>query len=74
LRRLLFWTSRLGNLPTLDLGIMFRNSSNYKKREESRRDIVDYIEMFYISNRRHAYLGYLSPKEFEETQLLKKAA
>jgi putative transposase len=46
--------------------------SNYKTREEAPRDIVDYIEMFYNSNRRHAYLSYLSPKEFEETQLLEK--
>lgn len=47
---------------------------NYKSREEARRDIVDYIEMFYNSNRRHSYLGYLSPKKFEELWLLKKAA
>ena len=49
-------------------------SSNYTTREEARRDIIDYIEMFYNSNRRHSYLGYLSPKEFEELWLLKKAA
>ena len=48
--------------------------STYKTREEAKRDIVDYIEMFYNSNRRHSYLGYLSPKEFEESWLLKKAA
>jgi putative transposase len=48
--------------------------SSYKTRDEARRDIVDYIEMFYNSNRRHSYLGYLSPKEFEESWLLKKAA
>jgi transposase InsO family protein len=48
--------------------------TNYKTREEARRDIVDYIEMFYNSNRRHSYLGYLCPKEFEEMWLLKKAA
>lgn len=47
---------------------------NYKTREEAKRDIVDYIEMFYNSNRRHSYLGYVSPKEFEELWLLKKAA
>jgi len=35
---------------------------------------VDYIEMSYNSRRRHFYLGYVSPKEFEEMQLLKKAA
>lgn len=48
--------------------------SNYRTREEARRDIVDYIEMFYNSNRRHSYLGYVSPKEFEILWLLKKAA
>lgn len=48
--------------------------SNYKTREEARRDVVDYIEMFYNSYRRHSYLGYVSPKEFEELWLLKKAA
>ena len=48
--------------------------SNYTTREEARRDIVDYIEMFYNSNRRHSYLGYVSPKEFEELWLLRKAA
>ncbi len=47
---------------------------NYKTRENARRDIVDYIEMFYNSQRRHSYLGYISPKEFEKQQLLKKAA
>ena len=49
-------------------------SSSYKTREDAKRDIVDYIEMFYNSNRRHSYLGYISPKEFEKLWLLKKAA
>ena len=48
--------------------------SAYSTREEARRDIVDYIEMFYNSKRRHSYLGYLSPKEFEKKMSLKKAA
>ena len=48
--------------------------SNYMTRNEARGDIVDYIEMFYNSNRRHSYLGYLSPREFEKLWLLKKAA
>jgi transposase InsO family protein len=48
--------------------------TNYNTREEARRDVVDYVEMFYNSKRRHSYLGYLSPKEFEEMWLLKKAA
>ncbi len=48
--------------------------SNYTTRDEARKDIVDYIEMFYNSRRRHSYLGYVSPKEFEKQQFLKKAA
>jgi len=49
-------------------------NKNYRTREEARRDIIDYIEMFYNSNRLHSYLGYVSPKEFENKQFLKKAA
>ncbi len=48
--------------------------SNYKTRDDARRDVIDYIEMFYNSRRRHSYLGYVSPREFEEIQRLKKVA
>jgi putative transposase len=34
-------------------------------REEARSKIFHYIEMFYNPKRRHSYLGYLSPNEFE---------
>jgi len=30
--------------------------------------------MFYNSKRRHSYLGYLSPKEFEKVMSVEKAA
>ena len=49
-------------------------STAYQTREEARRDIVDYIEMFYNSKRRHSYLGYMSPMEFERMKLFRKAA
>lgn len=48
--------------------------SEYKTRKAARRDIVDYIEMFYNSKRRHSYLGYMSPKGFEERWSWEKAA
>lgn len=48
--------------------------SDYKTREEARRDIIDYVEMFYNSKRRHSHLGYLSPREFEKKMELKKVA
>jgi len=47
---------------------------NYKTREDARRDITDYIEMFYNSKRRHSHLGYLSPRDFEKMMAMKKVA
>lgn len=38
----------------------------FHTREQARREIVDYIEGFYNSWRRHSALGYLSPAAFEE--------
>jgi len=46
----------------------------YQTREQARQDIINYIEMFYNSKRLHSYLGYLSPRDFENLQILKKAA
>lgn len=43
-------------------------------RGDAKRDVIDYIEMFYNSRRRHSYLGYLSPNEFEKEMELKKGA
>jgi len=38
----------------------------YADREEARRDIFDYIEMFYNPKRRHGYNDQLSPVNFEK--------
>jgi len=38
----------------------------YLTRQEARDDIIDYIEMFYNSWRKHSYLGYVSPNEYEK--------
>ena len=35
-------------------------------RQEARDDIIAYIEMFYNSRRKHSYLGYVSPNEYEQ--------
>jgi transposase InsO family protein len=44
---------------------------SYETREEAKRDIIDYLEMFYNSNRLHSYLDYVSPRQFEEEWLVK---
>ena len=46
----------------------------YRRRDEARGDVVDYIEMFYNSNRLHSYLGYKTPNEFERNSKLAEAA
>lgn len=37
----------------------------YATREDARRDVLNYITMFYNSNRLHSYLGYMSPNNYE---------
>jgi putative transposase len=37
----------------------------YKTREEARISIFEYIAVFYNRKRRHSFLDYLSPEEFE---------
>ena len=37
----------------------------YLDREEARRDVFNYIEMFYNPKRRHGYANDVSPVEFE---------
>ena len=37
----------------------------YVDREEARRDVFDYIELFYNPKRRHGYTGGLAPVAFE---------
>jgi len=42
--------------------------ADYQTQEEAKKDILDYIEMFYNSCRAHSYLDYLSPNEYERVQ------
>lgn len=37
----------------------------FATRDDSRTCVVDYIEMFYNSQRRHSYLDYVGPMEYE---------
>jgi transposase InsO family protein len=35
-------------------------------RQEAKMAIFEYIEVFHNRQRRHSYLGYLSPDEYEK--------
>ena len=37
----------------------------YENREEDKKSIFEYIEVFYNRKRRHSTLGYVSPVMFE---------
>ena len=46
----------------------------YRMRDQTRRDVFEYIKLFYSPKRRHTNNGMLSPVEFKERQRkLKKA-
>jgi transposase InsO family protein len=38
----------------------------YITREQAKTDAIDYMEMFYNSQRLHSTLGYLSPMQYEK--------
>lgn len=37
----------------------------YMTRDEAKKSVFDYIEVFYNRRRRHSFLGYKSPEQFE---------
>ena len=45
----------------------------YRTREEARRSIFEYIEVFYNRQRSHSFLDYVSPEKYEELRLQKVA-
>ena len=43
-----------------------------KTREETKKDIFEFIEVFYNGKRSHSSLGYVSPRKFEEEYFKKQ--
>jgi transposase InsO family protein len=39
---------------------------DYRTKQDAKQSLFEYIEVFYNRCRRHSYLGYISPVEFEE--------
>ena len=45
------------------------NHENYRSRSEAKRSLFEYMESYYNRSRKHSYLGYRSPVEYENTRL-----
>ena len=41
------------------------DDEDYRTRQQARQSLFEYIEVFYNRQRRHSYLGYISPVEYE---------
>jgi transposase InsO family protein len=70
-------TGRLSSLRSGTSGILIGRSNRgyYQTRQEAKRDIQEYIEIFYNRQRKQKKLGYLSPAAFERRfYQIKKAA
>ncbi len=46
----------------------------FRTREQARREIFEYIEVFYNRERLHSSLGYVSPADYERQLAVKEAA
>ena len=49
---------------TLKVELVYRR--RFRTRLEAKAAVVEYIELFYNSWRRHSSLGYLSPNDYEK--------
>jgi len=38
---------------------------DYRTKPQAKQSLFEYIEVFYNRQRRHSYLGYVSPEEYE---------
>ena len=46
------------------------DGEDYRSRQQAKQSLFEYIEVFYNRQRRHSFLGYLSPEEYERVNNL----
>lgn len=46
------------------------DDEDYRTREQAKQSLFEYIEVFYNRQRRHSYLDYVSPDEYERANAL----
>ena len=50
------------------------NHYRFQSRAQARMEIFEFIEIWYNRKRRHSSLGYLTPAEFEQNEIISKVA
>jgi len=51
------------------LKVEFIHRMKFMTREEAKRKVFEYVEMYYNRKRAHSTLGYLSPFEYEKQKI-----
>jgi transposase InsO family protein len=69
------WDNAVAESFFATLKVEFIHESTFHTRSQAVTEIFEYIEVFYNRVRRHSFLGYVSPQEFESHYVpLHKAA
>ena len=64
------WDNSVAESFFATLKVEFVHETLFQTRAQATREIFEYIEVFYNRVRRHSFLGYVSPMEFEENHVL----
>ncbi len=59
------WDNAVAESFFATLKVEFIHESLFRTRSQATTEIFEYIEVFYNRMRRHSFLGYVSPQEFE---------
>ena len=59
------WDNAVDESFFATLKVELVHESLFRTRAQATAEIFEYIEVFYNRIRRHSFLGYLSPQEFE---------
>jgi putative transposase len=69
------WDNAVAESFFATLKVELVHDADFLTREHARREIFEYIEVFYNRLRRHSYIGYATPSGFElKSESSKKAA
>ncbi len=66
------WNNAVGESFAHTLKAEKVNQCRFMTKEEAKREIFEYIEVYYNRKRMHSSLGYTSPFEFEQRFFLTK--